>query len=46
MTHYFRIASLIKISNQLDHISGGYIQKNTQNQPKLVLSAGTKTFEI
>ena len=40
------IASLAKISNQFDHICWGYIQNTTQKQPKLVLSAGTKTFEI
>ena len=40
------IGSLVKISNKFDQISRGYIQNNTQEQPKLVLSAGTKTFEI
>ena len=39
-------ASLVKISNQFDHISRVHIQENTQEQPKLVLSAGTKIFEI
>ena len=42
--HY--IASLVKISNEFDHISVGYIQKTAQKQPKIVLSAGMKTFEI
>ena len=40
------IASLVKISNEFDHISMGYIQKTDQKQPKIVLSAGMKTFEI
>ena len=40
------IASLVKISNEFDHISVGYVQKTTQKQPKTVLSAGMKTFEI
>ena len=40
------IASLVKISNKFDHISVGYVQKTTQKQPKIVLSAGMKTFEI
>ena len=40
------IASLVKISNKFDHISVGYVQKNAQKQPKIVLSAGMKTFEI
>ena len=40
------IASLVKISNEFDHISVGYIQKTAQKQPKTVLSAGMKTFEI
>ena len=40
------IASLVKISNECDHISVGYIQKTAQKQPKTVLSAGMKTFEI
>ena len=34
------IASLFKISNHFDHISGGYVEKATQKQPKVVLSAG------
>ena len=40
------IASLFKISNECDHISVGYVQKTAQKQPKTVLSAGMKTFEI
>ena len=40
------IVSLVKISNNFDHISVGYVQKTTQKQPKIVLSAGTETFEI
>ena len=39
------IASLVKVSNEFDHISVGYIQKTDQKQPKIVLS-GIKTFEI
>ena len=33
------------MSNHFGHISGGYIKKTTQKQPKMVLSAGKKTFE-
>ena len=40
------IASLVKIPNKFDQISVGYIQKTTQRQPKIVLSAGMKLFEI
>ena len=40
------IASLAIISNKFDHISVGYVQKAAQKQPKIVLSAGMKTFEI
>ena len=40
------IASLVKISNKLDHISVGYVQKTTQKQRKIVLPADIKTFEI
>ena len=40
------IASLVKISNKFDHISVSYVQKTTQKQPKIALSAGMKTFEI
>ena len=40
------IASLAKVSNEFDHISVGYVQKNVQKQPKIVLSASMKTFEI
>ena len=39
-------ASLVKISNKLDHISVGYIQKTAQKQPKIIPSACMKTFEI
>ena len=40
------ITSLVKISNKFDNISVGHVQKTTQKQPKIVLSAGIKTFEI
>ena len=40
------IASLVKILNKFDHISVGYVQKTAQKQPKIVPSAGMKTFEI
>ena len=40
------IASLFKTSNKFDQISVGYVQKTAQRQPKIVLSAGMKTFEI
>ena len=40
------IASLVKILNKSDHISVGYVQKTAQKQPKIVLSAGMKTFQI
>ena len=40
------IASLVKISNKVDHISVAYVQKTVQKQPKTVLSAGMKLFEI
>ena len=40
------IASLVKISNKFDLISVGYVRKSAQKQPKIVLSAGMKTFEI
>ena len=40
------IASLIKISNKFGHISVGYVQKTSQKQPRIVLSAGMKTFAI
>ena len=40
------IASLVEIANEFEHISVGYIQKTSQKQPKIVLSAGKKTFEI
>ena len=40
------IDSLVKISNEFDHISVGYRQKIAQKQPKIVLSAHMKLFEI
>ena len=40
------IASLVKISNKFDNISVTYVQKTDQKQPKIVLSAGMKTFQI
>ena len=40
------IASLVKVSNEFDHISVGYVQKTNQKQPKIVLFAGMKTFKI
>ena len=40
------IASLVKISNKVDHISVAYVQKTVQKQPKIVLFAGMKLFEI
>ena len=36
------IASLVKISNEFDLISVGYLQKTAQKQPKIVLSVGMK----
>ena len=39
------IPSQVKISNKFDHISVGYVQKTAQKQPKIVLSAGMKSFE-
>ena len=39
-------ASLAEVSREFDHISMGYVQKTAQKQPKIVLSAGMKTFEI
>ena len=44
--HYDALHLLVKISNKFDHISMGYIQKTAQEQPKIVLSAGMKIFEI
>ena len=35
-----------KPSNEFEHIWESYGQKTTQEQPKIILSAGTKTFEI
>ena len=40
------IASLVKIPNKFDDISVGYVQKTAQKQPKIVHSAGMKTFKI
>ena len=40
------IASMVKLSNKVDHISVGYVQKTAQKQPKIVLSAGMKLFGI
>ena len=40
------IALLVKMSNKFDHISVGYVQKTAHKEPKIVLSAGIKTFEI
>ena len=39
-------ASLVKISNKFDHISVSYVQRTAQKQPKFVLFAGMKLFEI
>ena len=40
------IESLVKIRNKFDHISVSSVQETAQKQPKIVLSAGVKTFEI
>ena len=40
------ITSLVKSSNEFNHISVGYVQKTDQEQPKIVLSADMKTLEI
>ena len=40
------IPLLVKMPNKFDHISVGYVQKTSQKQPKIVLSAGMKTSEI
>ena len=40
------IASLVKISNEVDHISVGYVQNTAQKQRKIVLSVAKKLFEI
>ena len=40
------IASLVNLSDKLDHILVGGVQKPTQKQPKIVLFAGMKLFEI
>ena len=40
------IASLVKSSNKVDHISMDYVQKTAQKQPKIVFSTGMKLYEI
>ena len=40
------ITSLFKTSNKFDQISVVYVQKTAQRQPKIVLSASMKIFEI
>ena len=40
------ISSMVKISNEFDHISVSYVQKTDQKQPKIVLSSGVRTFEF
>ena len=40
------IVSLAKVSNKFDHISVSYVQKTTQKQPKVVLSAGMKNLKF
>ena len=40
------IASLFKISNHFDYIPGVYVQKATQKQPKVVLSAGKNFWKM
>ena len=37
---------MVKISKKFDNISWDYIQKTTQKQPKIELSAAMKTLEI
>ena len=39
------MSSLAKISNKIDNILGSPGQKTTQKQPKMTVSAGTKTFK-
>ena len=39
------MSSLVKISNRIDNILGIPGQKITQKQPKMTVSADTKTFE-
>ena len=39
------MSSLVKISNKIDNFLGSPGQKNTQKQPKMTVSAGTKAFE-
>ena len=38
------MSSLAKISNKIDNILGSSGQKNTQKQPKITVSANTKTL--
>ena len=40
------IASLVEISNEFDTFRWVTSKKTDQKQPKIVLSAGMKTFEI
>ena len=39
-------ALMDRVSNEFDDNSWGYIQQIVQKWPKIVLSAGMKTFEI
>ena len=39
------MSSLVKILNKIYNILGSPVQKTTQKQPKMTVSAGTKTFE-
>ena len=43
---FLSIALLVKISSHFGHIWKGKVPRTTQKQPKMVLSAGRKTFEI
>ena len=40
------MSSLVKISSRFDHISVVYVQKTSQKQPNIGLSASMKIFEI
>ena len=42
--HECWMSSLVKISNKIGNILGSTGQKNTQKQPKMTVSASTKTF--
>ena len=45
--HYVALHHWSKFQTNLTtYISVGYVQKTAQKQPKTVLSAGMKTFEI